>query len=191
MPRHTVPLAGAHHVQAPGDPPSGYYLVHLDLIALNDVLPAGEAFFVVRADGAGQGREDPAAACDQHLQRLQQLGRVQPLRLPRPAQASRAAASRSTGRCRRAVRAAGSCRSSPGPRRTGYALDYAVNSDLEFHPELLEALQAGAERRPRRVLVGADARPPGDVHRRRRQRRLLQRQHLLLAGAQRGRTAGR
>ena len=45
---------------------------------------------------------------------------------------------------------------------------------------------AGALSRPRRVLVGADAGQPGGVRRRRRQRRLLQRQRQLVAGAQRG-----
>ena len=33
---------------------------------------------------------------------------------------------------------AGSSRSSPWAEKNGYALDYAVNSDLEFHPELLK-----------------------------------------------------
>ena len=61
----------------------------------------------------------------------------------------------------------------------GHALDYCVNSDLEFHPELLKhyklVLSVGHDEywsRPMRQL---------EVHRERRQRRVLQRQYLLLA----------
>ena len=57
-------------------------------------------------------------------------------------------------------------------------------------PRAARSLQAGPQRRPRRVLVGPDAGPPGSVHRPRRKRRLLQRQYLLLAGPQRGRRPG-
>ena len=86
---------------------------------------------------AGQGREDPAPTRDQHLQRLLQLGRLQPVRLQRPEQACRAAASRSTGP------SAGQFRSWELPscqwaEKAGYATRLRVNSDLEFRPELLK-----------------------------------------------------
>ena len=57
------------------------------------------------------------------------------------------------------------------------------HGDLEFHPEILDELSPGAVGRPRRVLVEADARPPGGLHRPWRQRRLPVRQLRLVAGA--------
>ena len=51
---------------------------------------------------------------------------------------SRAAACRSTGRSRSQFAQLGSSRSSQWAEANGYALDYCVNSDLEFHPELLK-----------------------------------------------------
>ena len=70
--------------------------------------------------------------------------------------------------------------------RAGFRLDYAVNGDLEFHPEILENYRLVPQRRPRRILVLAHAGQPGGVHRRRRQCGLFQRQQHLVAGALRG-----
>src|SRR6185437_15820223 len=52
-------------------------------------------------------------------------------------------------------------------------------------PRAAAKIQTGAQRRPRRILVDADARPPREVHRFRRQRRLLLGEYVLLASPQR------
>ncbi len=73
--------------------------------------------------------------------------------------------------------------------REGYEIDVVTNADLEEHPELLGdglAVRAVPVDRPRRVLVRPDARHRRGVHRPRRQRCVLLRQHLVLAGAPRG-----
>ena len=77
-----------------------------------------------------------------------------------------------------------------GPSRTDTSFEYAANGDLESHPGNPQGLQVGTQRGPRRVLVDPHAGPSGEVHRRRRQRGLLQRQHVLLAGAFRGQRVG-
>ena len=71
----------------------------------------------------------------------------------------------------------------------GYELDYAVNSDLEFRPEILRhyklVLSIGHDEywsSPMRDHLGK-------VHRQWRQRCIPERQHLLLAGTKRGRGA--
>ncbi len=80
-------------------------------------------------------RRDPAAARHQHVQRLQQLGRWQSLRLSRTRQSPRASrlvrppALQACSGCGAPVRELG--------RARGYVLDYCSNDDLEFHPELL------------------------------------------------------
>jgi hypothetical protein len=72
----------------------------------------------------------------------------------------------------------------------GYTLDYCANSDLEFHPELLKAYRLVLSVGHDEYWSTPDARSPRSVHRRRRQRRLLQWQHLLLAGPQRRQRPG-
>ena len=100
-------------------------------------------------------------------------------RLPRRSTTSRRGPGRPGG-------PTGSCRSSQWAEREGYAIDVVTNADLEDHPELLGAdsrLPAVPLRRPRRVLVGADARHRRGLHRRGRQRRVPLGQHVVLAGA--------
>ena len=73
--------------------------------------------------------------------------------------------------------------------REGYEFDVVTNADLEDHPELLGPVVRGPPLpldRSRRVLVGRHARHRRGVHRRRRQRRVPVRQHVVLAGAPRG-----
>ena len=57
----------------------------------------------------------------------------------------------------------------------GTPIDYGVNGDLESTPGLLEGYRLVLSVGPDEYLVGADAGQPGGVRRRRRQRRLLQR----------------
>ena len=91
------------------------------------------------------------------------------------------------GRLGRA-RSGGSC---AGPRPSGIALGYATNADLEQHPDVLDGcrllLSVGHDEYwtwGMRDTVEA-------LRRRRRQRRVPVRQHVLLAGAHRGRRDGR
>ena len=65
--------------------------------------------------------------------------------------------------------------------QNGYPLEFAANDDLEFRDA--RELQTRPQRRPRRILEHADARQLGGLDRQRRQRGVLQRQHLLLASA--------
>ena len=119
-----------------------------------------------------------------------QLGRLQPLRLPRPAQGPGPA---------RVVRPAARTRSS-----RNWELPFVAWAESErLRARLLRQLRPRVPPRDcskhyKLVLsVGHDeywSAPMRDnlesVHRRRRQRRVLQRQHLLLAGPQRGRRPG-
>ncbi len=69
----------------------------------------------------------------------------------------------------------------------GFRVDLAVSQDLEAHPDDPRRTPDAALRGPRRVLVVGYARDRRTVHRRRWERRVLQRQHVLLAGPVRGR----
>ncbi len=71
--------------------------------------------------------------------------------------------------------------------RQGIRLAYCANADLEFHPEVLDGRNLVLSVGHDEYLVRPDARPPRGVHCRGRKRRFFQWQHLLLAGAQRGR----
>ncbi len=67
--------------------------------------------------------------------------------------------------------------------REGFTIGVCTNADLEEHPEVLDGAPAVPVGRPRRVLVDGHARHRRGVHRRRRQRRVLLRQHVAVAGA--------
>ena len=144
---------------------------------------------MLRSGRAGQGREDPPPALHQHLQRLHQLGRLQPLRLPRPGgkvQGRRVSFDRPP---------ASQFRHWELPfvewaERNGYALDYASTPTWNSTPSCSKHYKLVLSVGHDEYWSAPDARQPGEVHRRRRQRRVLQRQHLLLAGAQRGRRPG-
>ena len=82
--------------------------------------------------------EDPAPTLHEHVQRLQQLGRLQPVCVQRPSRPCRGIASRSC------VRRPASSSNWEQPfvawaEANGYTFDYAANSDLEFHPEEIQA----------------------------------------------------
>ena len=144
-------------------------------------------FFIVRP-GRPHGRSHPPPASHQHLQCLQQLGRLQLVQLSRPRRL--AGASRllrpSNGR---AVRPLGArlCRVGRG-RWIRARLLRQFRSRMASRT--VGQLPARAQRGARRVLVGSHARPPRSLHRRRGQRRVFQRQLRVLAGAQRGRGPG-
>ena len=145
-----------------------------------------DLFFIVRPAEPGQGRANPASALHQHLQRLQQLGRLQPLRLPRPGQAPGAPRLVQPARSA-ASSASGSCRSSPGPSATATRSTTARTATSSF-------TRSCSSRYKLVLSVGHDeywSAPMRDhleaFIAQGRQRRLLQRQYLLLAGAQRGR----
>ena len=131
--------------------------------------------------------EDPAAALHQHLQRLQQLGRLQPLRLQRPGQ--RAGPSRLLRRPPASQFKTWEQPFVAWAESNGFTLDYAVNSDLEFLPELLDpyklVLSVGHDE-----YWSAPMRDHLEAFIAGGQRRLLQRQHLLLAGPFRRRRPG-
>ena len=116
-------------------------------------------------------------------------GRASPTSPTRSTCNSRSTSPSSTTRCgaRRAAGTTGNVASSAGPRARASTLDFAVNSDLEFHPGGARRPAVDAERRPRRVLVVGDARPRRRLRRGGRLVGDLLRQHLLLAGALRGR----
>ncbi len=104
-----------------------------------------------------------------------------PRRLPAAATTCRRGPARRAG-------PTGSCPFLQWAERKGYGIDVCTNADLEDHPDCSTADQAAAVGRPRRVLVGPDARHGRGVHRPRRQRRVLLGQHLVLAGAAGGPT---
>ena len=202
---------------------SGYYEVVLR--ARDEATGRSEeslAFFVVRHSGQhpAQGT-DAAGPGHQHVQRLQRLGRPEPLHRGCPrlvptapwrrascASPSRTFATRTSTtssdpeheRFRSWADLHGLARWSGSSgwyswerlfvqwaERAGYAVDVAVNADLEHRPGGRRRLSARCQRRTRRVLVVGDARHRGVLRRRRRQHRLPLRQLRLLAGALRGR----
>jgi hypothetical protein len=69
-----------------------------------------------------------------------------------------------------------------GAERNGFDVDVAISTDLEAHPHLLDDRRMFVSVGHDEYWVGGDARPARRVHRRRRQRRDLQREHVLLAG---------
>ena len=72
--------------------------------------------------------------------------------------------------------------------REGYEIGVVTNADLEEHPEVLDDASSVPLGRPRRVLVEGHARHRRGLRRPRRQRRVLLRQHVAVAGAPRGTT---
>ena len=172
---------------------SGYYNVRLrvtdnggNFVGRNRRTAEVDALLHRPTRPARQGHVDPAPAFHQYLQRLQQLGWRQPLCAITAVPISRGTASRSIGRWKDSF-ASGSCPSSLGPSARVTRSTTAPTAISRFHPELLKSyklvLSVGHDEywsAPMRdnleAFIGA-----------RRQRRLLQWQHLLLASPQRGR----
>ena len=124
----------AAKVTIPADWRSGYYQVALratdnggKFIQRGTRTAEASCYFVLRSATPGRDAEDPPAARHEHLQRLQQLGRLQPLRLqrsrrnPGPSRLLRTPAGQP-------VRQLGTALRRVGGDATAITLDYAANS---------------------------------------------------------------
>ena len=68
-----------HEWELPGDLASGYYIAQSSVTLVDGSLFLQHHFFVVRPTAATRGGQAVAPAADRHLDRLQRLGRCQPL----------------------------------------------------------------------------------------------------------------